>query len=639
MKYREDLTGLRAVAVLSVLLFHAGFESFGGGFVGVDIFFTLSGFLITSILISDFQNATFSLSTFYKRRIQRIFPAFFFVICACIPFAYIWMLPSQLVDFAQSIVASSIFVSNMLFWIESDYFNDFSMHKPLLHTWSLSVEEQFYIFFPILLMTTISFGRKKLMWGLVIFATISFALSDYAALYYSSAGFYLLPTRIWEILGGSITAFYLSKKQVAPNTIFSVFGLGLVLFSILAFNEDSRVPGAHALLPVFGVVILIIYGGEGTVVSKILSIKPLNVIGLASYSIYLWHQPILAFARLRFFEIDSFMYLFLCVCTVTVGWLTWRYIEQPFRGKNANRGGIVSERSVFLYSGALSLFLVVLGLYGIFSSGFEGRKINEVSLVALDKKMRKNFGLHSNCEGPLNASELCKTTDSPKVLLWGDSFAMHLSDGMWASDPDISIQQFTLSACSPILGLSRFSAIRSKDWADKCIAFNDSVYSWLEGQPNITLVVLSSSFSWVGSEQSIDSKGILNNTEIESVKVAFIKTIEKIKRLDKRVVLVGPPPRPGERGGRCLTRKVLFDNSLDCKFELAQNNNLTELFSELKDTIGIYSLEQNICNKMQCHSYMSGLFIYRDDVHLSIEGSEFLGKTNGWMAAFYKASM
>ena len=300
MKYRAEIDGLRALAVVPVIFFHAGFEFFRGGFVGVDVFFVISGYLITTIIINDLENNCFSFLNFYERRARRILPALFFVMFACIPFAWIWMVPGQMKDFSQSLVAVSLFSSNLLFWKESGYFDAASEEKPLLHTWSLSVEEQYYFLFPIFLFLIWRFGKNRVFWTIFLIALISLVFSEWSWRNKNSANFFLAPSRAWEILAGSISAFIVKKRGVCKNELISLFGLFCIITPFILYDQKTPFPSIYTLVPVVGVVLVIIYADQNTLVSKFLSTKLLVGLGLISYSAYLWHQPLFAFARIRF---------------------------------------------------------------------------------------------------------------------------------------------------------------------------------------------------------------------------------------------------------------------------------------------------------------------------------------------------
>lgn len=290
MKYRPEIDGLRAVAVLPVILFHAGLGLFAGGFVGVDVFFVISGYLITTILLTEIEEDRFSLWTFYERRARRILPALFVVLLACLPFAWVWMLPEQLEAFGKSLVAVMLFGSNILFWRETGYFAPAAEEKPLLHTWSLAVEEQYYLVVPLILMVGLRrFGRNPTFWGLVILSLVSLALCEIGRRSHPSAAFYLAPTRAWELLAGSLCAFIQRHDgRQRRSQVLSGLGLGLICASVLAFDGQTPFPSLYALVPVLGTVLIILFATADTLAGRILTLRGFVGIGLISYSAYLW---------------------------------------------------------------------------------------------------------------------------------------------------------------------------------------------------------------------------------------------------------------------------------------------------------------------------------------------------------------
>ena len=370
MKYRAEIDGLRALAVVPVVLFHAGFELFSGGFIGVDVFFVISGYLITTILIDDIENNRFSIIDFYKRRARRILPALFAVMLATIPFAWAWMMPSQMKDFSQSLVAVCLFVSNVLFWHESGYFSEDSEQKPLLHTWSLAVEEQYYVLFPIFLLFAWRFGKGRTLWMIVTLSFISLGLSEWGSRINPSANFYLIHSRAWELLAGSITAFIVHKREVQANNFLSLAGLATLTISIFAYDETIPFPSIYALVPVVAVVLIVLYAQRGSYVANLLSNRIFVGIGLVSYSLYLWHQPVLAFNKVRFGENhDPIILGTLIAFTFALSVLSWKYIEQPFRTSNYFR----STKKIFSFSIAGILLFVTAGSFGYFSGGMTSR--------------------------------------------------------------------------------------------------------------------------------------------------------------------------------------------------------------------------------------------------------------------------
>ena len=340
MKYRAEIDGLRALAVLPVILFHAGFDWFSGGFVGVDVFFVISGYLITTIIISEMAEGKFSIFNFFERRARRILPALFFVVAACLPFAWLWLTPNDLKDFGQSLVAVSTFSANIFLWLESGYFDTAAELKPLLHTWSLAVEEQYYILFPIFIMLAWKLGVKWILILLSIVFFISLGAAEWGAHNKPSATFFLLPTRGWELLVGVFAAFYLKYnthlKLHALNQVLSLLGFGMIVYSIIAFDATTPFPSLYTLIPTIGTGLLILCAVPTTLIHKLFSLKFIVAIGVISYSAYLWHQPLLAFSRHRLLgEISDLILITLCLTSLLIAWFSWRFIEAPFRNKHA----------------------------------------------------------------------------------------------------------------------------------------------------------------------------------------------------------------------------------------------------------------------------------------------------------------
>ena len=389
MKYRKEIDGLRALAVLPVILFHAGVAPFSGGYVGVDVFFVISGYLITMLITADLLQDKFSIVEFYERRARRILPALFVVMLACIPFAMMWMIPSQLLDFFQSLIAVNLFASNGLFWLEDDYFGLSSEIKPLLHTWSLAVEEQFYIVFPLILMFAMRSSRAlpwKLVTGLVI---LSFVICLWAVRVAPSAAFYLPIFRAWELGLGALVAFILIKTPNIRSEIGALLGLAALIVSVFTLDPDTLFPSEWTLLPVLGTCAIILFAREGTVVARLLSLRFFVFIGLISYSAYLWHQPIFAFARIRLGEVSSILTVGLIAATFVLAVLSWRFVEQPVR-KAAQRKGadaprpFLGKRSGVFGAAAVGIVAFVgLGVWGTENQGFRA-SFDRVNVAGYD---------------------------------------------------------------------------------------------------------------------------------------------------------------------------------------------------------------------------------------------------------------
>ena len=296
MQYRPEIDGIRAVAVLPVILFHAGIAGFSGGFVGVDVFFVISGYLISTIIFSELEANSFSIAKFYVRRARRILPALFSVVLFCIPLAWLYLPPRDLIDFGQSLVAVSTFTSNILFRRESGYFDTAAEIKPLLHTWSLAVEEQYYVLFPLFAMLFWRFGVRTITLLLCAAFFLSFAASVWGVHHKPSATFYLLPFRGWELLVGVFCALMARDfefKSRYVNNLMSLVGLLAVIFTIGFYDEDTLFPGPTALAPTIGTGLLILFCRPETITYSFLANRLCVGVGLVSYSAYLWHQPAL----------------------------------------------------------------------------------------------------------------------------------------------------------------------------------------------------------------------------------------------------------------------------------------------------------------------------------------------------------
>jgi len=451
MKYRREIDGLRAVAVMPVILFHAGFSVFSGGYVGVDVFFVISGYLITSILIAELEQGRFSIIRFYERRVRRILPALFFVLLACLPFAYMWLLPPQLKDFAQSLVSVVFFGSNVLFWIESGYFESAAELKPLLHTWSLAVEEQYYLIFPMFLLIAWRYGRNRVFWSVVVISAMSLLLAEWGWRNDPDANFYLAPTRAWELLAGSICAFLTVGRAVKSNGILSVIGLAAIVFSVFSFDENTPFPSIYALFPVVGTALIILFATQGTWVARLLSMRVLVGIGLISYSAYLWHQPVFAFARLRSSsEPDHYLMGALAIAALVLAWGTWRWVEQPFRRPTSPM--LATRRAVFVASGAFGAFIVAIGIVGHTSQGnffrYDPRIVSSLRdaesgspVVDLENRVDDGqcvFSAPHLSEEIANRIGECATMHGPGILVIGDSHATNLFHSIVRSERNVS---------------------------------------------------------------------------------------------------------------------------------------------------------------------------------------------------------
>lgn len=440
MKYRSEIDGLRALAVLPVILFHAGFSLFSGGFIGVDVFFVISGYLITQIILEDISRGTFSIARFYERRARRILPALFFVILVTIPIAFCWMLPSQYEAYSRSLIAVVLFISNLFFWRESGYFAAEASEKPLLHTWSLGVEEQYYVLFPLALLILWRFGKQHAWIGVALMALISFGLCEYASRYYHSANFFLLPTRAWELFVGSLCAFAHMHSAPKKQNLLAAIGLGLILLAVFTYSEHMRLPSAYTLAPVLGTALILLFSAGGTWVSRLLSLRLVVGVGLISYSAYLWHHPLFAFARIHSFTTPATTtMLLLAALSLVLGALSWWLVEQPFRNKQHRH--YVKNRPALALACIGALAILAVGSLGHFTQGHlqhwkENAPQNQVRAFELLDTERDRAFEFDNGDCLFNLNELatpeqerliaCSRKYGEGIAVIGDSHAMNL---------------------------------------------------------------------------------------------------------------------------------------------------------------------------------------------------------------------
>ena len=642
MKYRREIDGLRCVAVLPVIFFHAGITLFSGGYVGVDIFFVISGYLITSIIITEKANSRFTIRNFYERRARRILPALSFVIIACIPFAWAWMPPSQLKDFSHSLAAVSLFSSNILFWRESGYFAPAAELKPLLHTWSLAVEEQYYIFFPLFILATWRFGKKAIFSSLLLIGCASLLLSQWGSANHPSTNFYLLPTRLWELLIGSLIAIYLLNKEtdklartgraLYTEQLFSCIGLALIFYSIFAFDGETPFPSFYALVPTIGAALVILFASKTTVVARLLSTKFLVGIGLISYSAYLWHQPLFAFARIRsVHEPSHTLMVLLGFLSLALAFITWKYVEKPFRDKSK-----YSRSQIFYRAAIVSVVVIGLGFLGHLNNGFSSRAIATGGTYAdniFDDRIRANYGLSKKCREGFTLSEDCRTSNQPEILVWGDSYAMHLVTGILSSNNDAKIIQITKSVCGPIIGLSPTSKKYPKEWSKECLEFSNSVAQWIQDNTSLRYAVLGSPFfQFLSDGWEIRTSDGVFSPDKSMVYKYFSSTLDFLISQGIQPVVFAPPPSIGKEEdiGACLVKASTFGDDIDtCNFSINnyknKKRNVITFLKKVGKKYRVIWIDDFLCDSGTCRTAIEGMFIYRDSGHLSYEGSALVG--------------
>ena len=451
MKYRADIDGLRAVAVTSVLFYHAEVRAFGGGFVGVDVFFVISGFLITSIIAREIGEGRFSVLSFYERRARRILPALFVMIFATLIAGSAILLSADFADLLDSAVSAVLFYSNVHFWATASYFASDSSFKPLLHTWSLAVEEQYYLVFPLFMMLWMRSGRNPLG-ALALVSALSLALSIWGVTRYPEMTFFLLPPRIWELLAGSLLALgVLRPLHGVGRELAGATGLALILASVLLFDEGTSFPGLNAVWPCLGAALLI--HSEGSTANRLLALRPFVFVGLISYSLYLWHWPVIVFARYEglFFGTLPETVAIIAVCFV-LAVVSWRLVEVPVK-----RRRLLADPRRLLWAAGVSIAgaaAVTVGLAAAYTPNAAETQGVEIGRG----EARAAYG-EGRCFFSVDAllstidPEKCLTRDPARrtYLLIGDSFAAHLWPGLKQALPGTDVLEFTFGGCPPLL--------------------------------------------------------------------------------------------------------------------------------------------------------------------------------------------
>ena len=630
MKYRAEIDGLRALAVVPVIFFHAGFEAFAGGYVGVDVFFVISGYLITTILIEDIEKGRFSLAYFYERRARRILPALFFVMLVCIPFAWVWMTPSQLLDFAQSLMAVSLFASNFLFWKESGYFEAASEEKPLLHTWSLAVEEQYYVLFPLFMFFAWRFGKDRVFWMIVVMAGVSLALSEWTWRQGNhSANFYLPHTRAWELFAGSISAFIIQKRGVRADNDLSLLGLALILYSIFAYDETIPFPGLSALLPVLGTVLLVLYGGKGTIAARLLSLRLFVGIGLISYSAYLWHQPMFAFARLATLnEPGPILMLGLSGMSLILAAVSWRFVEQPFRSKS---NFLSSRRRLTVILLPCAFFLMAAGVTGHIQKGFPERfEIAEFNFEDMDISECTKRGFVSDKEVSRLKEKCFSDAHDKHFIMIGDSHAESISKELRQVIESAGGNLITLVhiACLPIPDTTR------EPFQQSCMASKEQYWE-MARNTDATIILaarwrLNMSGDRFDNEEGGIEKGhtgqnfVLENRSGDIFQHSYAE-ISELAQVNPVIVLSQIPEAGWHVPDRLFTiiTRDMGDGQISTSYRVYKEKNRAVLdwLDKLSghENITILRVEDFVCDDEtgRCLNVLEGQPLYRDDDHPS----------------------
>ncbi|MDR3751455.1 MAG: acyltransferase family protein [Terracidiphilus sp.] len=628
MKYRADIDGLRAVAVLSVFAFHIGGSYIPGGFVGVDVFFVISGYLISTIMFADIAASRFSVLKFYERRIRRIFPALFGMLIVFSVVAWFYLLPTEFVDYAKSLLAATTSASNFYFWQHSGYF-DSPTSSPLLHTWSLAVEEQFYILFPVFLIIVRRFFPQRLRIAVVVLFFASLIASVVTVHYNPDTAFYMPYTRAWELLLGTVISLGMLPRMDSAilRNLATFAGIGMIAYAAFFYTPDTPFPGLAALLPCVGSALIIRAGEFGSsIVNRVLSWRPVVFIGLISYSLYLWHWPVIIMhtmglsvnlssvlpyryaALLGAFRFDMWMEI---VVSFVLAALSWRFVERPFRSRPLR----IQRRPLFVLAAAVMAVLIAFAGSVIFAGGFKGRFSPQAVKVAsfLAYRNAGSFGKVGGCfitdtssSAVLDNDQCLRLVEGKKnYLLIGDSHAGALWSGLTSSLPDDHILLASVSNCKPLVHPSGAPDCKKE--------MNYIFQSYL---PSHKIQGLFLEARWKPGDMS-------NLTD----------TIDLAKRYQVPVVVFGPVPEYDSLLPRLLAYSISWNKpGLAHEHLLASSAVIDALMQGMAANtwhVPYISLYRTICSKDGCVEYTDAAHevpLMNDADHLNDSGSALVAK-------------
>ena len=640
MDYRREIDGLRALAVLSVVFYHAGFKLFSGGFVGVDVFFVISGYLIASLILREQATGRFSLTTFYERRARRILPALLLVVSASVVPAFVLLHPGDFQSFARSVVSTLLIYSNIHFRRESGYFDTSAETKPLLHTWSLSVEEQFYVIFPIVFLLIVRYTRHLAVPALLaafcaslLYAQLGGLLEpgDASAADLSappSGNFYLLPSRIWELLLGSLVAVRLHGGAAAAQTpeaaisqAGSFAGLALIAASVLVFDHSTPWPSIYSLAPTVGAALFILYCRKGAFAYRLCSGKVLVGIGLISYSLYLWHQPVFAFARIGAGISDPWAFVPVIAFVVGLSAVSWRFVEQPFRSPKR-----IGSRRFLAFAFSACAALVVVGRAGVLTDGFVALRMNpaQLGVRASASPSPKRTECHAPGSISQNPAEACAYF-GPNVrwAVFGDSHAVELAYSMAQAlqdrDKSAGLKHLSFSNCAP--------AFSRTDKKDPCGAWTEKAAQFLADDPDIQTIVVSYAIvshiaGWT-RQRIVPTAG-----ERDQIWRSYVDVLSYFASRGKRVVAVLQAPEIEGHVQHLLYSTGHPERIAGVSRDVwdVRKHVISRKLAELPKDVIVVDPTELFCDVKACLAVRGGASLYYDDNHMSIAGARIVAE-------------
>lgn len=630
---------MRAYAVIPVLFFHAGISAFSGGFVGVDIFFVLSGFFMAKIILRDLDRGQFNFLDFYVRRMRRIFPALFAMITVTSVVATIVLMPREFEYFASSVRAAVLFVANVRFYNESGYFDIASEMKPLLHTWSLSVEEQFYVGFPLVLFLVNRFARTWLVPLFAIVILISLGASSWVIYENPDKAFYLLPFRIWELLLGALVAAVPRLEQArAADPFLGSAGLIAILASIFLYRADMPFPGFSALLPCLGAAALIAANSRSGPVAAILTNRPTVFLGKISYSLYLWHWPIIVLIQYRTeTALTPGLQALVVALSVVLGFLSWKYIEQPVRFgrlRSASRTAIIGSSVGFVTVACVFATIVKDddGVPGRLPA--EAARLYRATYDHSPYDIPKCFA-DSNGKGlspdQINNNQLCDIGvpgGRPAFLLWGDSHAAAIAPALDLAAKKLGITgKFVGRGSCPPLPDTQFGAAEN---VERCVEHTKAVMALIERE-HYPLVFMAAYWPKYVHRSELPQQGVFFDPRVppdlsdwsKPIVSGLTNVIATLKKQGSQPVLIMDVPEAGYRVPEALARAYMTGNSLEIAPDLAYTQKrqalARDVLSRVADTTGSWIVDPmgTLCDAQRCRVMEGKTVLYKDGDHLA----------------------
>lgn len=630
---RLDIQFLRGIAVLAVLFYHSSLISLPGGYLGVDIFFVISGYLITRNILHDIDRQRFSFANFYTRRARRLLPAAYCTLAVTSLLAAVVLTQDRWSDFLAQLLGALTFTANVVLPLQTGYFEASAHTKPLLHTWSLSVEEQYYFFAPLLLVmiptrwriATLACIAVASLALCLVFASWRFAHWQLPELDSHQFAFFMLPARAWELLAGSLLACTSAGRPPIDVKPIMKWALALLLCAICFRPFDTVHPRGDAIA-VVALTVLLIAGGGGWI-GRSTAVRAVARVGDWSYSLYLVHWPLFSLAYSAYLgEIPAPISAGLLLLSFVLAWLQYEYVEQRFR-----HGGVDARISMpRLGIASIAVAALPFGLSAVRAASDAG---------AYAYLHESNRGLSAKCAagGAVESPRACSTSERPRVAIWGDSYAMHLIPGLRSLDSvGDSLLQVTKTACAPIRGVASIDANYDESWARGCVAFNERAFDLIVGMDSVRYVVMSSPYAGYldAGDLMLFHDGVSKMGTRQLAIDALERTVRELQAHGKRPILVAPPPRPGFDVGACHEQRgsgLVVLGRADCNFRAADAARLQAgIIDGLKEVgartqVSVQWLDEAICREGICRTVNpEALSIYKDNGHLSIPGSIWL---------------